>query len=228
MHVPEEADGNQRPLQPPRHERDYWTRIINGIPTIVCGVTPDGTTTFINPAGEQVTGYAFDEIVGRNWWQILYPGDEYGQVERLLQDSVDGSVHDYEMVLTSKQGRKRVISWTSINQHDETGKLVEIVGFGSDVTERKQAEEKLREDRRFLKQLLDLQERERRLVAYEIHDGLAQQLTGGIMQVQAVRQLKDRILHRSRKVLRGWVAIARRRIGRGKKVDCGPPADDSG
>ena len=40
MHVPEKADGNQRPLQPPRHERDYWTRIINGIPTIVCGVTP--------------------------------------------------------------------------------------------------------------------------------------------------------------------------------------------
>ena len=188
----------------------------------------DGTTTFINPAGEQVTGYAFDEIVGRNWWQILYPGDEYGQVERLLQDSVDGAFTDYEMVLTSKQGRKPRNLMTSINQHDETGKLVEIVGFGSDVTERKQAEEKLREDRRFLKQLLDLQERERRLVAYEIHDGLAQQLTGGIMQVQAVRQLKDRYSVEADKCFEVGLRLARRRVGRGKKVDCGPPADDSG
>ncbi len=39
---------------------------------------------------------------------------------------------------------------------------------------------------------MDLQERERRLVAYEIHDGLAQQLTGGLMQLQALRILKDR------------------------------------
>jgi len=192
MHVPKEADGNERPLEPPRHDGDYWTRIIDGIPAIVCGIAPDGTMTFINPAGEQASGYARDEIVGRNSWRTFFPGDEYRQVEQLFRDIADGDVRDYEMLLTTKQGRKRVISWTSINQYDETGELVEIVGFGSDVTGRKRAEEKLREERRLLKQLLDLQERERRLVAYEIHDGLAQQLTGGMMQLQAVRQLQDR------------------------------------
>jgi signal transduction histidine kinase len=57
---------------------------------------------------------------------------------------------------------------------------------------RLRAEEKLREEQQLLRQVLDLQERERRLIAYEIHDGLAQQLTGGLMQLQALRHLSDR------------------------------------
>ena len=38
---------------------------------------------------------------------------------------------------------------------------------------------------RELRQLLESQEKERRLIGFEIHDGLAQQLAGAIMQFQA-------------------------------------------
>jgi signal transduction histidine kinase len=57
-----------------------------------------------------------------------------------------------------------------------------------DITKRKQAEEALRREQRLLRRLLDLQDRERKLLAYEIHDGLAQQLAGATMQLQATRQ----------------------------------------
>ena len=43
----------------------------------------------------------------------------------------------------------------------------------------------LRKSDRLLRQLIDLQERERKLIAYDIHDGLAQQLTGALMRLQA-------------------------------------------
>ncbi len=56
-----------------------------------------------------------------------------------------------------------------------------IMAVVRDVTERKQAEEAIRKEQRFLRHLIDLQERERKLMAYEIHDGLAQQLTGCIV-----------------------------------------------
>jgi signal transduction histidine kinase len=39
--------------------------------------------------------------------------------------------------------------------------------------------------------MLNAQDRERQLVAYEIHDGLAQQLTGAAMQFEAFEQLHD-------------------------------------
>jgi PAS domain S-box-containing protein len=54
-----------------------------------------------------------------------------------------------------------------------------------DVTKRKQVEADLRKERELLGELLDLQERDRKLVAYEIHDGLAQLLSGSLMSLQA-------------------------------------------
>lgn len=62
-----------------------------------------------------------------------------------------------------------------------------------DITERKQSELALRRERQTLEQMLELQEHERRLIGYDIHDGLAQQLGGALMFLQAFRdQFADR------------------------------------
>ena len=54
-----------------------------------------------------------------------------------------------------------------------------------DITERKLAEEALKKEYRTLKHLLQSSDHERQLIAYEIHDGLAQQLAGALMRIQA-------------------------------------------
>ncbi len=59
--------------------------------------------------------------------------------------------------------------------------------------DRRRVERALRRERQLLKDVLELQERERKLVAYEIHDGLAQQLSGALMQFQAYRNSKERV-----------------------------------
>ena len=45
----------------------------------------------------------------------------------------------------------------------------------------KQSERDLQRERRMLRRLIDIQEKERQLVSYEIHDGLAQYIAGAIM-----------------------------------------------
>ena len=47
-------------------------------------------------------------------------------------------------------------------------------------------------EHRNLKHMLRSSDNERQLIAYEIHDGLAQQLAGAIMQFQAFDHLKDK------------------------------------
>ncbi len=83
-------------------------------------------------------------MVGQNAWQLFYPGDDYEQVNHLFEEFQRGDVHNYEMVLTTKDGEKRTILWNSINEYDSTGGLIQVVGFGSDITARQQAEEALR------------------------------------------------------------------------------------
>ena len=47
----------------------------------------------------------------------------------------------------------------------------------TDVSEQRKAAEAVKKEQQLLRQLIDLHERDRQVIAYEIHDGFAQQLT---------------------------------------------------
>jgi len=78
-----------------------------------------------------------------------------------------------------------------------SSRIVPIVGengientivISTDVTQGRLAAEAVKKEQRLLRQLLELHERERRLISYEIHDGFAQQLTGALYRLQAFRE----------------------------------------
>jgi len=58
----------------------------------------------------------------------------------------------------------------------------------TDITQERLATEGIKKEQRLLRQLLEMHERERQLIAYEIHDGFAQQLTGALFRFQAFRE----------------------------------------
>ncbi len=66
-----------------------------------------------------------------------------------------------------------------------------LIHLFRDTTERRQAQEALRKEHRTLKHLLRSSDHERQLIAYEIHDGLAQQLAGAIMQIETCWHQKE-------------------------------------
>ncbi len=125
-------------------ERDFSASIINEAPAIICGINPGGICTFINPAGEKATGYTKKEILGKNWWTTLYPGEAYKQVEYFTRELSNNPVCNYEMSLIQKGGGRRIVSWNSLEHVDSNGKVLELIGFGHDITERKNSEDELR------------------------------------------------------------------------------------
>jgi len=124
-----------------RRQRDYNDEIIKGTPAMVAGIAPSGLATFVNPSVCKHTGCLPEEIIGRDWWRLFYPGPEYRQVEHLFSLLQHGPVRDYEMVLTTKAGEKRTVNWNFFNRCDETGQPAELIAFGNDITEQKQAEQ---------------------------------------------------------------------------------------
>ncbi len=82
----------------------------------------------------------------------------------------------------------------------------------------KTSEKTLQHERTLLRRLLKIQERERQLVSYEIHDGLAQYLAGAMMHLQAcehaaVNGADNRELSEGLRLLRAATDEARRLIG---------------
>ncbi len=148
-------DSISKSRQELKTQRDFSMDIINGSPDIICGINLEGIATFINPAGEKVTDYCKKEIMGRNWWELFFPGEEYEKIERerLFEKFAESEVVNYEMILTNKSGERKNIIWNSLTKRDTDNKIMEVIWFGNDITKRKRAEKALQ---RYHERLEDL------------------------------------------------------------------------
>lgn len=88
-----------------------------------------------------------------------------------------------------------------------------------EIEQRKRTEDALYAEKQGLRRMLEMQDRDRRLITYEIHDGLTQQLTAANMQFQTFEQLltTDRdaaldVFHAGLRLLTQGLAEARRII----------------
>jgi len=123
-----------------KKERDFSMNVIHDAPYIICSLNHDSQITFINPAGEKITGYSKEEILDKNWWDLFYPKEEHIQVEKLFEEFSKGDVEDYEMSLTCKNGNKKFVLWNSFTRKKENN-IIQIIGIGKDITKQKLAEE---------------------------------------------------------------------------------------
>ncbi len=136
----------------------------------------NGRILDVNQRATELLGYSREELLKMNVFDFevaFKPEDHHEQVWRR-------PAADYPINVNGLHRRKDGSTYpveVRLNCLDTGGKHL-IMAVVRDVTERKAAEEALRKEQRFLRHLIDLQERERKLMAYEIHDGLAQQLTG--------------------------------------------------
>jgi len=100
-----------------------------------------------------------------------------------------------------------------------------------DITERKRAEEILHKEHRTLKHLLQSSDHERQVIAYEIHDELAQQLAGALMQFETYVHHKQNNLPLADKAFQAGMAMLQQGHFETRRLIAGvrpPILDESG
>ncbi len=108
----------------------------------------DGTIKHVNPAFEEVTGYSEAEALGENP-RILKSG-EHGEAfyERLWETLLDGEVWQAEIVNECKNGEQFIANQTIAPVFDDdTGAIELFVAVNHDITERKEREQQLEDQR---------------------------------------------------------------------------------
>jgi PAS domain S-box-containing protein len=115
--------------------------LISRCPALVCEASPDGRTLFVNDAVRTMLGLEPDDVLGTPLWESLTPPEHLGQARKLAAIVRRRDVSGFELPLLTANDGLRWIVWTTANRYTDDGGLLQIVAFGIDITERKQAEE---------------------------------------------------------------------------------------
>ena len=114
-----------------------------------------GIITTWNPGAERMFGYTVSEIVGTSIMRLI-PADRR-QEENLILDKIkQGKVMaPFDTVRQKRDGGSIEVSVTASPIKDATGKIIGVSKIVRDITERRKAEEKLRESERKMHAVFD-------------------------------------------------------------------------
>lgn len=169
---------------------------------------------FVNRVGG---GYGVEDVVGRSILDFTL-GDSTDR----LRTAIDEIFREggERMLETKVRGLDGVVKQFSVHLGPVAlaGGTAAVVVCCEDISALKKSEHELGRERTVLRRLLEIQEQERQLVSYEIHDGLAQYLAGGLMHLEACRHSLGeggvpRELEEGIRLLRAAAEESRRLIG---------------
>ena len=125
--------------------RESLLELIDTIDAIVVVLDSEGKIRYTNQVIEEITGYSREELDGGDWFELLTPKDRYPEVWEEFQSlTAEGALDRFENPVVTKGGEERYIVWRNSVLHRK-GKIIGTASIGIDISERKRAEESLRD-----------------------------------------------------------------------------------
>ncbi|MFC6673075.1 sensor histidine kinase [Marinobacterium aestuariivivens] len=155
-----------------RQERNFLSTLLDTTDALMLVLDCDWRIVRFNRACQKASGYDEAEVLGRPFWELgLIPETELPAVEVTAQGTRAGRIHDYwENHWRHRNGELRLISWSSSFIRDEGGDIEYLIGTGTDITDRRRAEEQLKQWQTRLVHM------DRLATAAEMASGLAHEL----------------------------------------------------
>jgi len=142
-------DALRRSEEQARHLLEFQGKVIDTAVAWIDLLDAEGNVTLWNRAAELISGYSREEVTGhKKIWEWLYPDPEYrakifATAKKIIEKGERVDID--ETTIKCKDGTLKTISWYSNAILDEKGKPVGSIAVGTDITEIKKAQEKIRE-----------------------------------------------------------------------------------
>jgi PAS domain S-box-containing protein len=178
-------------------EREFLEAILQNAGVLIGVVDRAGVLVRANAEYQRLTGWPVSELVGCKVWDRLVTPEASRQYQERFPSMWQ---REFPVVSSSqirtRTGEVRLVEWVQTALRDPAGVPTYLVGIGHDVTDRDQAEARLRESREQLRalagRLQSVREEEKARMARDLHDELGQLLTGLKMDLRWLeRRLSD-------------------------------------
>ena len=124
-----------------RESEEKYRTIFENIQDVYYETSLDGTILEISPSIESASQYSRKELVGKSLYDIYTNPEERDELLKLFLDK--GTVRDFEITLTDKDGSQRLCSISALLIRDEQDNPIKLAGTIRDIAERKRLEAQL-------------------------------------------------------------------------------------
>lgn len=124
---------------------NHFRTMLDNVHLIAVMLDKAGAITYINDHCLRLTGWQRAEVIGRNWFDLFIPPD--GPVREVFAEFVSSGeiVPHYTNDILTRSGARRTISWNNTILRSADGQVIGTTSIGEDITDRLQAEARLRD-----------------------------------------------------------------------------------
>ncbi len=122
------------------------SQFLDLVGVIIVVIDSDQKVSYMNKKGCEILGYEREDILGKNWFDMVLPEKIRKDIKQVFNLLVRGEielVEYFDNVVLTKAGRERTIGWHNTVLKDEEGKILGTLSLGDDITERRMIDEKL-------------------------------------------------------------------------------------
>jgi len=126
-----------------KREKEKAEKYLDIAGVMLATVDTDENITLINKKGCEILGYNEEELIGKNWFDLLVPQEKRGEIRDVFGKLTAGDIEPveyYENTLLTKNGEQRLIAFHNTVVRDTSDQIVGVLLSGDDITDRKQAD----------------------------------------------------------------------------------------
>jgi diguanylate cyclase (GGDEF)-like protein/PAS domain S-box-containing protein len=128
-----------------RESERRFSDLLGNVDLVSVMMDPEGRITYCNDYLLQLTGWQLEQVLGRDWFERFLPPPHEklkSAFSALLADTPAAWHHENEIL--TRSGVRRLIRWNNSVLRSASGEVIGTASIGEDITERKEAEEKIK------------------------------------------------------------------------------------
>jgi PAS domain S-box-containing protein len=133
----------------------YFRYIVDTSPIMLWMGEADGTATFISKGMSEYCGIPTEELLGRNWLNLLHPETRDEVYKKLLACFKQRNENTVEILLRNKAGEYRWVSNRWQPRYNLKGEFIGFIGMLTDIHEQKEAMLALESSEAYFRSIVD-------------------------------------------------------------------------